>query len=106
MQTQINAPHESLPDPLVDLIERSVDEGLEHYATRLTQVIIHIQDLNAHKGGIDKRCLIEARPKGLDPLTAEHEDEEITDAFRGALDKLKRVLERRFGKLSSRKHEA
>ena len=104
MQVQINAPQGSLPDPLVDLIERSVEEGLAHFADRLTRVEIHLQDLNAQKGGIDKRCLIEARPRGMDPMTADHRDEQFADAFRGALDKLQRVLARRFDKLSSRGH--
>lgn len=103
MQIQINAPHESLPDPLVELIERSLEEGLAIHAPRLTKVIVHIQDQNGQKGGIDKRCLIEARPKGLDPVTAEDEDTDVRGAFRGALEKMKRVLEKRFGKL--RKHE-
>jgi hypothetical protein len=102
MQVQINAPNESLPDALVELIENTVREGLAHHADRLTRVEIHLRDLNAQKGGVDKRCLIEARPRGLDPVAADHQSEGIRDALRGALEKLQRVLEHRFGKLSSR----
>ena len=102
MQVQINSPQESLPAAFVELIENRVENALASYATRLTRVEIHFKDLNAQKGGIDKRCLIEARPRGLDPVAADHESAEIADAFRGALDKLQRVLQRRFGKLSSR----
>ncbi len=102
MQVQLNAPKETLPDPLVEFIENGVEEGLATYAARLTRVEIHLKDLNANKGGVDKRCVIEARPKGLDPVVADHEDAEFADAFRGALDKLQRVLAHRFGKLSSR----
>jgi hypothetical protein len=61
-----------------------------------------VQDLNAHKGGVDKRCLIEARPKGLDPVTAEHVGPTIQEALRGALDKLEHVFEHRFGRLEAR----
>ena len=102
MKIQINTPHESLPDPLRELIESGVEDVLAPYAERLTRVEVHIQDLNAQKGGVDKRCMIEARPRGMDPLVAEHEDVGIPEAFRSALDKLRRVLERRFGRLSSR----
>ena len=104
MQVQINAPHGEFPDTLVELIERGVEDGLANHASRLTRVEVHLQDLNAQKGGVDKRCLIEARPRGMDPVAADHESTDVADAFRGALDKLQRVLERRFGKLSSRGH--
>ena len=102
MQVQINAPNESLPAAFVELVENRVESALASYATRLTRVEIHFKDLNAQKGGIDKRCVIEARPKGLDPVAADHESAEIADAFRGALEKLQHVLDHRFGKLSSR----
>ena len=102
MQVQINAPHGSLPDSLVEFMENGVTDGLATYAARLTRVEIHVKDLNAQKGGIDKRCVIEARPKGLDPVAADHEGAEFVDAFRGALEKLQHVLEHRFGKRSSR----
>ncbi|MEL6796637.1 MAG: ribosomal subunit interface protein, partial [Planctomycetota bacterium] len=38
---------------------------LGYLADRLTRVEVHLGDENAHKSGpADKRCLIEARPKG------------------------------------------
>ena len=37
-----------------------------------------------------------------DPVAADHEAEKVDGAFQGALDKLQRVLEKRFGKLASR----
>jgi ribosomal subunit interface protein len=106
MQIQINSPQTQLPDALRDFIERSTNEGLGHHAEMLTRIEVHLSDQNAKKGGVDKRCLIEARPRGMDPVVAEHEGLEFKDAFKGALDKLERVLERRFGKLSARERGA
>ncbi|MCP3915300.1 MAG: HPF/RaiA family ribosome-associated protein [bacterium] len=99
MQIQINAPHESLSDAVTEWIETSVNKALAPRAEQLTRVEVHLQDQNAQKGGIDKRCLIEARPRGMDPLVAEHVDVGIREACRGALDKIQRVLEKRFGRL-------
>jgi hypothetical protein len=101
MHIQINSPHESLPEAFVELVERTAQAALAPQAKRLTRLEIHFQDLNAQKGGIDKRCLIEARPKGLKPVAADHESETVGDAFHGALEKLQRVLEHRFGRLDS-----
>jgi ribosome-associated translation inhibitor RaiA len=102
MQIRINDPGHQIKDELAQQFERETLEALATHAARLTRVEIHIKDLNASKGGVDKRCLIEARPRGLDPLVAEHEERSLHEAFRGALDKLQRVLARRFDRLSSR----
>ncbi|MCA8979642.1 MAG: HPF/RaiA family ribosome-associated protein [Planctomycetes bacterium] len=102
MQIQINSPQIQLPDALREFIERNTTEHLGHHAGMLTRIEVHLSDTNANKGGVDKRCLMEARPRGMDPLVAEHEATEFKEAFKGALDKLQRVLEKRFGKLSAR----
>lgn len=53
--------------------------------------------------GDDKQCTIEARPNGLDPLTVTASAATISQAVSGAAAKLLVVLERTFGKLTSRK---
>ena len=103
MQIQINAPNVT-PDDFQTKAEQGVQDALATYADKLTRVEVHVQDLNGQKGGVDKRCLIEARPRGLDPVTAEHEGTQAHEALKGALDKLGRVLSRRFGKLGAREH--
>lgn len=103
MQIQINAPN-VMPEDFPTQAEAGVQQALATYAERLTRVEVHVQDVNGQKGGVDKRCLIEARPRGLDPVTAEHEGAQAHDALKGALDKLGRVLSRRFGKLEAREH--
>ena len=67
------------------------------------RVEVHLRDTNGQKGGSDKRCLIEARPRGLDPWTAEHEAVSLKEAFQGALGKLSRVLEHKFGRITSKR---
>jgi len=102
MQIQINAPHTQSPDQFFDLMQHETSETLAQHEGKLTRIEIHLKDLNAHKGGLDKRCVMEARPRGLQPVVAEHDAEREQDAFRGALDKLNRVLQHRFGKLEQR----
>ena len=101
MQVQINAPHENLPDALVDLMERSVAHELAHHAERLTRVEIHVRDVNGHKGGLDTHCVIEARPRGQNPIAAEFDGTNAREAFEGAIKKLGRALTHRFGRQES-----
>lgn len=92
------------PDVAVDeeLLRGLLTDGLKRFGEKLTRVDAFLRDENAQKGGVDKRCVLEARPRGLDPLSAEHRGETAREAFDGALKKLERVLEHRFGKLADR----
>lgn len=102
MKILINAPNVDMPAPLEEFIERRTREVLSMFEEQLTRVEFHLQDQNANKGGIDMRCTLEARPRGLDPLVVEHTAENETDAVRKALDKMKHALDRRLGRLSER----
>lgn len=95
MELNLHAPHIDLPHgPL----EEQVQHALERFADRLTRVEVFIKDLNADKGGVDKRCVIEARPSGQDPVAVEHDAEGIGEAVGGAAKKLQRLLDHKFGK--------
>lgn len=102
MLIQIFAPGIDLPDPLRAYVEHNLNEVLQHHAERLTRLEVHLKDQNStRKNGIDKHCLIEARPRGMDPVTAEHDATEFRDAVHQAVLKLERVLQHRFGKRES-----
>jgi ribosomal subunit interface protein len=99
MQIQIHAQGIELPEPLRGYTERYVSEALERHSERLTRVDVYFKDQNSpSKNGIDKHCLVEARPGGMDPIAAEHDATEFRDAVHKAVQKLGRALESRFDK--------
>lgn len=99
MQIQIFAQGLVVPDPLRDYVERNLKEVLRHFEERLTRVEVHLKDLNSNKkNGVDKHCLLEARPRGLDPVAAEHDASEFRDAVHQAALKLERALHHRIDK--------
>jgi ribosomal subunit interface protein len=103
MQIQLFAPGVEMPDALRAYVERSITDGLKHYTERLTRVEVHLKDLNSDKkNGIDKRCLLEARPRGMDPVAVEHDASVFKDAVHQATQKLGRALQHRFEKLDAR----
>lgn len=71
---------------------------LERFAERLTRVDVFLHDENGENGGVDKRCVLEARPSGLDPIAAEHQAAESHEAVTGAAGKLERMLDHRLGR--------
>ena len=104
MQVQINSDNNvAVSDDLSREIESSVRRTLDRFEQRLTRVEVHLGDENSHKGGAqDKRCQIEARPRGLDPVSATDQAGTLEEAVRGAAQKLARVLDSTFGRLSDR----
>lgn len=103
MQIQIN-PGSGIH--ISEAFERNIYETLgaidRRFGDQLTRIEVHFQDINGPKGGENKHCRIEARPRGLDPVVAENTAEDPYDSVRGAARKLESVLDTRFGKLASR----
>jgi ribosomal subunit interface protein len=99
MQIQIFAQGLVIPDPLKNYVERNLQEVLQRHVERLTRVEVHLKDLNStKKNGVDKHCLIEARPRGMDPVAVEHDAPEFRDAVHHAALKLERALQHRIDK--------
>lgn len=84
---------------LIDYIRAELTTKFQRYGEKITLFSVHLSDENAAKGGDnDLRCLIEARPAGLKPVTAAHKAGNIDAAIHGAMDRLKHGLEHLFEK--------
>lgn len=86
-------------------LARSVEEKITNaldsrFGDRLTRVEVHLGDENSNKkgGGDDKRCMLEARPAGLQPIAVTHHAESMSLAVDGALAKFKRALSHAIGR--------
>jgi ribosome-associated translation inhibitor RaiA len=104
MKIQINTDHNITDrEGLARQAEATVESTLGHLAEHITRVEVHLSDENGKKAGShDKRCLMEARLEGHQPIAVTHESETIDEAIDGAADKLKRSLDHILGRLSDR----
>lgn len=100
MQIQINTDnHIENTAALRERAEEVVNRELKHHSQHLTRVELHFSDLNSDKAGAkDKRCLIEGRPAGMKPVSAEHRADDIYLALTEATRQLNRVLTTALGK--------
>jgi len=88
---------------LADWVSASVAGKLDRYDDELTRVVVHLNDENGDKAGAhDKRCQIEARPKGHQAVSVTHKAESLQLAVDGAADKMQHALESLMGKLDTR----
>lgn len=91
-----------------ETLERWADEFLNDALARFKQEITRVEvqlsdESNGKKGATDRRCMLEARLTGHEPLAVSHHAETQDEAFRGATQKLVRKLEHTLGKLD--RHE-
>jgi ribosome-associated translation inhibitor RaiA len=100
MKIQINSDKTIAVDAsLTRFVEGEVDRVLGRFAVRLTRVEIHLSDIDNRKTGkADKRCLIEVRPMGAQPLTASAQATKMPSAIGEALGKMQRALTTFFGR--------
>lgn len=104
MRIQVNS------DQSVDVTEEfkaeakaQVRKSLERYGERITRVELHLSDVNGNRGGEqDKRCLMEARPAGMDPVAVTNIAATVDEAWKGAVRKMVRKLTTRFGKAAKK----
>jgi hypothetical protein len=70
MKIQINTDSNIVGGAELDQMTKAVvDATLGHLAEQITRVEVHLSDENGTKGGsVDKRCLMEARLEGHQPL--------------------------------------
>lgn len=86
-------------------VEEKVENSLGRFDRRITRVEVHLHDENsdAKQSSRDKRCVMEARVTGHQPITVSHNGPSIGQAINGAAHKLERTLDRTFGRLNDRK---
>jgi hypothetical protein len=73
-----------------------VDDVLDRFRDRITRVEVYLSDENSRQkgGGDDKRCVMEARLAGLQPITVRHLATSGMQAVEGASAKLANTLQR------------
>jgi ribosome-associated translation inhibitor RaiA len=105
MQIQVNTDHHiDGHERMNQFVSTTIADSLKRFEAKLTRVEVHFHDENGKDkhGDDDIRCVIEARPRGLKPITVKDDAGSVDAALGGAIEKLERALEHAFGKLQAR----
>jgi ribosome-associated translation inhibitor RaiA len=85
---------------MISYFNETIQDSLSRFQDHVTSVQVFLSDENADKAGSDdKKCLLEARVKGMKTVVVSHNAENIDIAFSGAIDKLIKSLDSSIGKL-------
>lgn len=84
----------------IDYFETTIQNTLQRFSDQITRIVVHLSDENGDKESQnDKRCLIEARLKGLEPIALTHNADSLEKAVSGAADRLKKTLDHTLSKV-------
>lgn len=105
MQVQVNTDKNiTSGERLTEIVRSTVTGKLHRFGAQVTRVEAHLSDENAHKShGNDKKCVLEARPAGMQPVAVTHMAATVEQAITGAVEKLERVLGDTFDQLHNTK---
>lgn len=101
MQIQINTDHNiEGHEALAAQVSSVVEGALSSVSNHITRVEVHLSDENGAKvGQHDKRCMMEARLEGRQPMAVTDEASTLSEAVDGAADKLARLIESNLGRV-------
>jgi ribosomal subunit interface protein len=101
MTIQINTDnHIEGKEELNTYITNLFNEKLARFDSHLTRIEVHLSDENGGKAGADdKKCSIEARLEGFEPLFASAQSDEMSKAIHEGLQKIKRAIEHQLDKI-------
>ena len=73
-----------------------------HFSDRLTSVEAHVAEQDGPRiGGMDKRCMLEARPEGMQSLNVTVHAATVDEAVKSASHKLAKMIDSAFQRLES-----
>jgi sigma 54 modulation/S30EA-like ribosomal protein len=103
VQIQVNTDHNVQGgEGLAAYVTTELESDLARFDRWLTRVEVHISEDGAGRTG-DKRCVIEARPAGMQPVAVTHHAASVDDAYSGAAQKLGTVLDNKYARAHDHK---
>ena len=104
MQIQVNTDKNISGSDTQQLVEDTLKRVLARFSGAITRLEVHLSDENsaAKSTSGDKRCLLEARLEGRQPVSVTEQADSIEQAVQGAAQKMVRLLDSELGKQGRR----
>lgn len=104
MQVQVNT-DDSIQggEALVQWVRDEASSRLARFKEHLTRLEVFLTDVDGAKSGVnDKRCRLEARVAGRQPVAVTAEADKMAAAFIAAVEKLARAVQADLGRVQNR----
>ncbi|MBP6671639.1 MAG: HPF/RaiA family ribosome-associated protein [Bacteroidetes bacterium] len=75
-------------------ISSKVESAFSRFSEEITRVELHLSDENGEKSGRDdKKCVLEVRLKGKQPIAVTEQNVTLDKSISGAIEKMTRLIE-------------
>lgn len=103
MKIQFNTGHHiEGSERLSDYFSTLIKKDLNRFDDQITRIEAHLSDQDSAKNGQDdKKCMLEARLKNMNPIAVTNSGNSHEEAIKGAINKLKTSLDTITGRLSN-----
>lgn len=103
MTIQLNADHNlSIHEGFGDKLTATLQDDLSRFSEHITRLEVHLSDENGNKEASgDKRCLLEARLEGKQPIAVSGNGNNYEQATDDAIKKIKNALDTIIGKMKT-----
>ncbi len=98
MNVQIHASDFTLTDGMREHIAWRAVHATSHGRDLVSRLVVHLGDVNGPRGGVDKRCGLELRLKGAQPLIVDDVQTDLYIAIDRAFERIGRSLHRRLAR--------
>lgn len=89
-------------EKLESYLNSLIEQEFSRLSNQITRIEVHLSDQNGGKEGIkDKRCMLEARLEGMQPIAVTADEATIEKVVNDAIDKLKTSLDTKLGRLNN-----
>ena len=94
MELEIRNQNHHVDEATETHVRRRMEFALEQFNSWITHVLVHLEDVNGPKRGIDKQCRILVNIKGGKTIKVEDLDVEMISAINRAADRVGQVVSR------------
>ncbi|MEO7523890.1 MAG: HPF/RaiA family ribosome-associated protein [Ferruginibacter sp.] len=103
MTIQLNADKNlSIHEGFGDKLTATLEDELSRFTEHITRLEVHLSDENGNKqANEDKRCLLEARLEGKQPIAVTGNGNNYEQALDDAINKIKKVLDTLIDKMKT-----
>ena len=105
MQIDLNAPHMKVTDSIQNTVDEAFARAVKAHQRYVESVSVHLEDINAQKGGIDNKCKVVGHmAHGGHTLVVEEVGTDILATIRAASHRFEQALAKEADRTRDKKH--
>jgi putative sigma-54 modulation protein len=100
---ELHSPDLALPADIGVYVRAKLIAKLAKFGRQVTELLVHLKDVNGARGGVDKSCHVEVRLAGREPVNIEERHEDLRAAIDLAVERAAEAVHRHLDRPRSKR---